>query len=203
MSERVADARAFDSFSKEFAVNVQNRTQLPLPRFITAVQNNRIQLVRNHWHIGVHLPLLAFRVFGGEFDCPRDHCWGYRLAELCVRQHTFLDHQGEARSVLARCFAEGLGGVRRNLFRAKCLYEDLLSSQCPWWVTGGEGAPALNHGLEKVQSDASTVIQAVGRKYVRRKDRERFFIFLCHHKLSGGVLSNYLLHYILVSLVGF
>jgi hypothetical protein len=187
IEERVQDTILFDAwqYRQMFKTNRgfgQLGGVVPCPRHIQEVSNIRISLLINN-PTPIHLGLLAFRAFNGEFDCPKDRCFAYQVA-----QSVFPDHQGTATFVLAKCTAEGLGGVTRNLPRANWLFKHLLSKPClPAWLLG-KNRENITTSLHQIKNTAATIIQdnwilKVERKE-RKKEMERFFILLCNQRVK-------------------
>ena len=92
IAEKVHDVILYDIwFNKKLNSRVNEYGQSPpvhVPSSIRVVDNIRI---KNLWlnPCPVHLALLSFRAFHGEFDCPIDKVWAYRFAQATVSLDPF------------------------------------------------------------------------------------------------------------------
>jgi len=177
----------------DFETAVQRHASyIPMPQFVMNVQNHRIaNLYRNPQSI--HMALLSLRIFGGEFDCPADHVWGYRVAEACVKYYA--DSQGEANLVLARCYAQGLGGVKRNLPIALRTYVQLQrrSSALPAWVL-----PSVQPGINAIKTTAACIVSEWKEKIWRRRYRKIIVLMIVavHEVENNPRIPNHVWKYI-------
>lgn len=91
IAEKVHDVILYDIwFNKKLNSRVSYGQSAPVhvPSSIRVVDNIRI---KNLWlnPCPVHLALLSFRAFHGEFDCPIDKVWAYRFAQATVSLDPF------------------------------------------------------------------------------------------------------------------
>ena len=100
IAEKVHDVILYDIwFNKKLNSRVNEYGQSPpvhVPSSIRVVDNIRI---KNLWlnPCPVHLALLSFRAFHGEFDCPIDKVWAYRFAQATVSLDPFFCFAGGGR----------------------------------------------------------------------------------------------------------